>query len=74
MMVSLRTQLEMDLEGHKADASQDTEAIKEAIENLKCFMDLGLSDAVYKLALQKCNMRVEDAIFLLTDEILVEDL
>lgn len=37
-------------------------------------MDLGLSDSVYKLALQKCNMNAEEAVCMLTDEMQVNDL
>ena len=69
IMISLRNQFEMDLENQTADLNENTQVITEAIETLKCFLgEMGMPDAVLKLAVQKCNMNIDEAAMMLTDE------
>ena len=78
MLISLKSQFEIDYESSKVEVAQNEEYIKEVMESLKGNMAdmgiVGISDPVVRLALQKVNMNMEEAIMMFFDEDKVNDL
>ena len=74
-IISVRSQMELDMELQKGDMYSDPELLQGALEQVKMFLgDIDLPEAVLKLAIQKCNMNVEEVVMMITDENAINDL
>lgn len=65
----------MDIETQRADSAHNEEAVMEVVETIKSFLgDMGLEDAVIRLAVKKSNLNQEEAVNMLFEPDRVQDL
>jgi hypothetical protein len=75
MMLSAKTEIELEYEQMQSEPKIDDSAIQDSIATLKEFLGMtDVSDEVIGLALKKCNLDMEGAINIITCEDLVQDL
>lgn len=64
-----------DTDLYKNTPNDNEEELNQKVDELKIFLgDIDLSNEVIKLALKKCNMSLEEAMLMITDEALANDL